>query len=266
MSDGVSRKVLVAAAKSWSGMLLVTLLSSAHAAAEIRPFVLDSGTYSYLPSPWFFNQHDCPWEKGCEFDIEGVLTLNVDEKVMSVTIESADLILVGNEDLVSNPIFESAPITGGSVAALLSRYEFVRDKAAPAGSIFVDEPFEVGLEPSAMYLHGIYDHRPADGDGYIFDITGVETWIGDSNLDGEFNSTDFVAVFKAGLYESDSGGATWMTGDWDGDGRFDSSDFVLAFSDGGYEQGPISVVPEPVNVPLLVACLLLGFMRLRHPS
>ena len=265
MSHNASIKILTVATSRWSGILIAALLGPVFAEADVRPFVLDSGSYSYLPSPWFTNQHDCPWENGCEFDIEGVLMLDVDEKLTSVKIESADLVLVGNERLVANPIFEFAPVTGGRVAALLSQFEFVRDKAAPAGNIFVDQPLEIGLEPNAMYLHGIYDHRPADGDGYIFDITGVETRIGDSNLDGEFNSSDFVSVFKAGLYESD-GGATWMTGDWDGDGRFDSSDFVLAFSDGGYEQGPVAVVPEVMNLPLLVLFVGIGFTSLRNRS
>ncbi|MCA9213640.1 MAG: hypothetical protein KDB27_11270, partial [Planctomycetales bacterium] len=45
------------------------------------------------------------------------------------------------------------------------------------------------------------------------------TYFGDANLDGEFNSTDFVVVFTANLYEDDvDGNATWETGDWNGDG------------------------------------------------
>ena len=76
-----------------------------------------------------------------------------------------------------------------------------------------------------------------------------KTWVGDSNFDGEFSSTDFVVVFGAGLYESGQD-AQWESGDWDGDGKFDSSDFVAAFSDGGYEKGPVAVnaVPEPTGM------------------
>ena len=73
------------------------------------------------------------------------------------------------------------------------------------------------------------------------------SWIGDSNLDGEFSSTDFVQIFTAGKFELDVD-AVWSEGDWNGDGRFNSSDFVAAFTDGGFELGPrtrVSAVPEP---------------------
>ncbi|MFC1758266.1 hypothetical protein ACFL2H_05805 [Planctomycetota bacterium] len=80
------------------------------------------------------------------------------------------------------------------------------------------------------------------------------TYFGDSNMDGEFNSTDFVVVFTAGQYEDDiEGNGTWESGDWNGDGEFDSSDFVAAFSDGGYEVGArVPGVPEPSFTPSML--------------
>lgn len=75
----------------------------------------------------------------------------------------------------------------------------------------------------------------------------ANSYFGDSNLDREFNSADFVAVFAAGKYESGQP-ALWSEGDWDGDGVFNSGDFVKAFGGGGYESGPRPVtaaVPEP---------------------
>ncbi|MCA9196809.1 MAG: PEP-CTERM sorting domain-containing protein, partial [Planctomycetales bacterium] len=86
----------------------------------------------------------------------------------------------------------------------------------------------------------------------------VNTYFGDSNLDGEFNSADFVAVFTAGKFETQQE-ATWSEGDWNGDGFFDSSDFVVAFTDGGFEIGPregVSAVPEPTSFALLTMGLL----------
>ena len=82
--------------------------------------------------------------------------------------------------------------------------------------------------------------------------------MGDSNLDGEFNSSDFVTVFSAGEYEDElAGNSTWATGDWNGDKDFNSSDFVAAFSDGGYEKGPraVAAVPEPSGMIMFLACL-----------
>jgi hypothetical protein len=91
------------------------------------------------------------------------------------------------------------------------------------------------------------------------------TYFGDANLDGEFNSLDLVTVFQAAEYEDAAdGNSTWRTGDWNGDGDFSSRDLVLAFQSGGYETGPRAAthsVPEPKNV---VACLFVGvFMIVR---
>jgi hypothetical protein len=81
------------------------------------------------------------------------------------------------------------------------------------------------------------------------------TYVGDANLDGEFNSADLIDALAAGTYEleRDTG---WASGDFDGNGRFESSDLVEALADGGYEQGPlppaVAAVPEPQT------CLMLG--------
>jgi hypothetical protein len=96
----------------------------------------------------------------------------------------------------------------------------------------------------------------------------ANTYFGDANLDGEFNSADLVGVFQTGHYEDAIvGNSTWSTGDWDGNGEFDSGDFVLAFQDGGYERGPraaAGAVPEPTSVLLLTAVLIGTAIRLRR--
>ena len=85
------------------------------------------------------------------------------------------------------------------------------------------------------------------------------TWI-------ENSTGDFVAVFTAGLFETDQK-ATWDTGDWNGDLRFNSGDFVKAFIDGGFEVGPrpgrLTSVPEPSSVELLCVTLL-GLLQIRR--
>jgi hypothetical protein len=121
------------------------------------------------------------------------------------------------------------------------------------------------------------DNDPAfdlDGDGlvtqmdrdvWVNDLRG--TYYGDSDLDGEFNSSDFVFVFQAGQYEdNEPGNSTWATGDWNGNTEFDSSDFVTAFQAGGFEQGPraaVSSVPEPSS-SLLGFLALVGLIPLRR--
>ena len=91
------------------------------------------------------------------------------------------------------------------------------------------------------------------------------TWIGDANLNGEFNSGDMVQVFARGLYETGNP-AGWEDGDFNGDTVFGSGDMVAAFVGGGYEQGlkqggpnaAVSAVPEPSGLLLM----LLGFLPL----
>ena len=93
-----------------------------------------------------------------------------------------------------------------------------------------------------------------------------QTWLGDANLDGEFNSTDLVVVFAAGLFELDQD-ATWDQGDWNGDLRFGSGDLVTAFVDGGYEQGTrgAQAVPEPGSL-MLLGLAFLGFLANRRTN
>ncbi len=81
-------------------------------------------------------------------------------------------------------------------------------------------------------------------------------WLGDADVNGTFDSNDFIRVFVSGKYEQ-ALPAVWSEGDWDGDGRFTSGDFVVAFADGGYEQGPRAAaraasVPEPNAMGLLL--------------
>jgi hypothetical protein len=85
----------------------------------------------------------------------------------------------------------------------------------------------------------------------------LNSYIGDANLDKEFNADDMVEVFQAGQYEDSIGGnSTWVSGDWNGDADFSSDDMIFAFQSGGYEMGPraaaLAAVPEPDAVILLL--------------
>ena len=118
---------------------------------------------------------------------------------------------------------------------------------------------------------GIYDENN-DGavniaDRNIWVSTHASTWMGDSNFDGAFGSSDLVVVFTAGKYETDTA-AGWAEGDWNGDLKFSSSDLVTAFTDGGYEAGPraaVAAVPEPSSIVLLMIGSLL-MLRVRRKS
>ena len=65
------------------------------------------------------------------------------------------------------------------------------------------------------------------------DVLGIRP--GDANLDGRFDSRDFVTVFRSAGYEDDEeNNSGWAEGDWNGDGDFTTFDLVVAFREGGY--------------------------------
>ena len=95
----------------------------------------------------------------------------------------------------------------------------------------------------------------------------ANTYFGDANLDGEFNSGDMIAAFQAGEYEDNVlHNSTWEDGDWNGNGDFGTADLVIAFQDGGFEQGPrvaLQNVPEP-STSLLIYISILGLTAFRR--
>ncbi|MFC1757754.1 hypothetical protein ACFL2H_03170 [Planctomycetota bacterium] len=102
--------------------------------------------------------------------------------------------------------------------------------------------------------------------------TVARTYFGDSNLDGEFNSSDLVDVFQANEYEDGIAlNSTWHTGDWNGDGDFSTADLVVAFQSRAFEQGRrrgLVLVPEPScvrfdSIMIIVAMRFLSRWRSR---
>ena len=105
---------------------------------------------------------------------------------------------------------------------------------------------------------GVFDPDLDLNSDDILDERDLEFWVhdlknsffGDSDLDGDFDSTDLVMVFTAAQYEdSVAFNSTWATGDWNGDGDFGSRDLIAAFQEAAFEKGlrVVPSVPEPTG-------------------
>lgn len=86
------------------------------------------------------------------------------------------------------------------------------------------------------------------------------TTLGDSNLDGMVDFSDFLKL--SDNYGSDG---TWADGDFDGDGRVGFPDFLLLSEQFGSEPLLIRNVPEP-NFGLPIACIGLFLWKRRRTS
>jgi hypothetical protein len=108
-----------------------------------------------------------------------------------------------------------------------------------------------GTNPADYDLNADTLVNDADVNVWIKDL--FNSWVGDADLNGVFDSSDLVAVLASGTYEADVA-SVWTTGDFNGDGRTNSTDLVAALADGGYELGPraaTAAVPEPSGIALL---------------
>ncbi|MEZ6119569.1 MAG: CAP domain-containing protein [Pirellulaceae bacterium] len=108
------------------------------------------------------------------------------------------------------------------------------------------------LEPNPPTWFDLnHDDKIDSNDRNYLIVNLLQTYFGDSNLDGEFNTSDLITVFQANEYEDSAvGNSTWKSGDWNGDFEFDTRDLVFVFQQGGYEAGPriaAHSVPEPYS-------------------
>lgn len=83
---------------------------------------------------------------------------------------------------------------------------------------------------------------------------------GDANVDGIFNSADFIQVLAAGEYEDDIPlNSTWGEGDWFHDYDFTTVDIIDALQNSYYSPfGAVAAVPEPSCLVLVLWPLLLA--------
>ena len=168
---------------------------------------------------------------------------------------------------IGDPTAEFADFEG--VDGGIVQWVFIADEVS--GDFNADGVLDMhDIDQLSNALREGVDERQFDlnGDGVTSQLDRVvwirdlkQTYYGDANLDGEFNSGDLVLVLGAGEYEDElMDNSGWATGDWDGDREFTSADLVVALADGGYEHGPraaVLSVPEPKSLTVLSMVLLL---------
>ncbi len=143
--------------------------------------------------------------------------------------------------------------------------DFNKDGVLDAGDIDdLTKQSADGLNPAEYDLNS--DTRVDSDDVKVWIRDLFNSWVGDANLDGEFNSGDLVVVLASGTYEVDVD-SVWSTGDFDGNGRTNTGDLVAALSDGGYEAGAraaVAAVPEPTGCALAMLGLVALVSRMRR--
>ena len=96
----------------------------------------------------------------------------------------------------------------------------------------------IALKPNGISEHHIYV-TGANAPEFLIE----HELFGDSDKDGDFDSSDLVEVFVGGKYETEEP-ATFEEGDWNLDGFFDTTDFVDAGIIGHYEGGNAALAAD----------------------
>ncbi len=206
-----------------------------------------------------------------EIFVDGNLLGTVDRSGSDYSLAES-LFRIGNTGWAAAEQWDGV-IQGVAISdAYLNSTDFVLLQPSLPGDF--DENGELNAEDLDLHAEAVLANT--DPPGYDLDGNGdvdyedrvfwlhqlKKTYIGDSNLDFEFNTADFVAVLSEGKYETGER-AGWAQGDWNGDLVFGTGDLVVALSGGGYERGPfpgegIAAVPEPSSLALLLLGITLA--------
>ncbi len=180
-------------------------------------------------------EHTCTDPQECDQDLNDTVLC---DEVWTDECEQGLQTCVGNtqEKRAENAAEEAA----ANVAAATMRVDFNRDGIADGGDVR-SLMIAIDVDSAMADLNRDGNLDTLDRDYLVHDLMGVA--YGDANLDGVVDSSDLVAAFAAGKYETGEE-ASWEQGDWDGDGVFTTADMVTAFADGCYEQGPGCIVSQ----------------------
>jgi hypothetical protein len=148
-------------------------------------------------------------------------------------------------------------LVSGSVSDDVSWFRNTGD-GPPRGDFngdFVVDENDIDLLCEQIESGGLDDSFDLNNDGSVnrgdhneLVVNVLETDFGDSNMDGVFDSSDFVQVFARGEYEDGvEGNSGWADGDWNCDAEFDTTDLVVAFSAGGFVRASRPALSDTIS-------------------
>jgi hypothetical protein len=172
----------------------------------------------------------------------------------SVTVSTQSLGVTGHiEMLAGRMVVDYTGASALSDVQTLITNGMISHTAAPAGFVLASgEGSDLFNTPTGPF------------GGLTIDSSSVVvayTVVGDANLDGSVNSTDFDKLVST--YGTLSG-ARWTQADFDGDGKVTTTDFnILAGNFGAVAPAPSlgAVVPEPASASLILGATAVLFAR-----
>lgn len=134
-------------------------------------------------------------------------------------------------------------------------YDFDGDGMLGGGDVDILHAAIVGGDRSIQFdVNSDGSVNAGDLKFFVEDGDTINSYLGDGNLDGQFNTSDLVGFFQGGKFEAGTP-ASFAQGDQNADGVFNTSDLVSMFQSGGFEKGPkpvVATVPEPGSLGLVI--------------
>ena len=122
-----------------------------------------------------------------------------------------------------------------------------------------DVKVDAGFHRATLNAAGISDaaSNALDGNangagGDDFRTTFLVALPGDTDLDGDIDTTDITNILSANTYDKPANWpAVWTTGDFTGDGEVTTDDIGLILSTSAFEKGPYALASQPAIVASL---------------
>jgi hypothetical protein len=173
-------------------LIVALMVFRPNATAIAETFFVDSNrtAFTYYSSP-FLSEHPC--RDGCEFTVTGSFVASV---ASAFELESLELSVPPNNEVpfLQRELERTVPIAAELVDVL--------PESPISGLDVSDELFQfllrpgklVGFEQGELYLYGIRDFRPVDGDGFHLQLFAWSSSVLDCDNNGSIDAGDFSCL------------------------------------------------------------------------